>query len=198
MKWSFSILRNSNVTSFSLVARIDCIFFRICSSEDTVAVALLSSFSLRSLSFILPVIYRANSTVFICKVPLSEKNESFILCMCSFYKIFTVRKNKEIVSKQLDELTYEIWYLLCLLISSRLCSISSYISTYTGGKCRELNAILFAPWLEALSPLSSPLEAFVDVGRRAPLSWLYELSGDLTLAKPVLRTKNLDFGSDIT
>ena len=168
-------------------------FFRICSSEETDAVARLSSFNFKSHSLIRPVILRVNSTVFICSVPLSEKKESFILCMCNFYKFFTVRQIKSkshLVSQQKDD--NHLFYLLCLLISSRFCSISSYMSTYTGGRCLELSLMLLAPPTLLLSPLdSSPLDAFVDVGSRAPLSFDSDTSGDLILAKPVLRTRNL-------
>ena len=54
--------------------------------------------------------------------------------------------------------------------------------------------MLVAPWMPP-SPLSS-LDALVEVGSRAPRSFTIEDSGDLTeLAKPVLRTRNLDLGS---
>ena len=66
----------------------------LCSSDYSVAVARLSSFSFRSLSLIKFVIYLVSSTVLICRVPLSEKKESLMRCMCSFCKVFT-RDRKE-------------------------------------------------------------------------------------------------------
>ena len=74
---------------------MDCIFFLICSSDDSDVSARLSSFNFRSLSFIKFVICLVNSTVLICSVPLSEKNESLILYICNFCKVFTVTKKVE-------------------------------------------------------------------------------------------------------
>ena len=57
--------------------------------------ARLSSFSFKSLSLIKFVIYLVNSAVLICRVPLSEKNESLMRYMCSFCKVFTVRRKRK-------------------------------------------------------------------------------------------------------
>ena len=91
--------------------------YLLYSSDYSVAVARLSSFSFKSLSFIKFVIYLVNSTVLICRVPLSEKNESLIRCMCSFCKVFTVRRkgregqnNDEGEKSQKSTTYYAYWF----------------------------------------------------------------------------------------
>ena len=71
------------------------------SLEASVVSALLSSFSFRSLSLISVVMDRLSSTVLSYNVWQSEKNESLILCMCSFFRFFTVvhRKTKDELSR---------------------------------------------------------------------------------------------------
>ena len=97
--------------------------------------------------------------------------------------------------------------LLCVLISSKFCSISSYISTYTGGKWRPLICIVpllvsylpdDAELFSSLLSRSSSEDAFVDEGSRAPLSLVIDTSGDFIEAKPVFFTWNLLSDKDKT
>ena len=72
--------------------------------------------------------------------------------------------------------------LLCALICVKLCSISSWMSTYTGGKFRALRVRLLFSVSEPFSDFSSSevVDVFVDVGRRPALSLISRVdSGDV-------------------
>ncbi len=87
-------------------------------------------------------------------------------------------------------------HLLCVLISSKFWSISSCMSTYSGGRWRPLSSIVpllvnYYPELFRSFPLSSSEDALVEEGSKVPLSFVIDASGDLNDANPVFFTWNL-------
>jgi len=76
--------------------RLSFTFHLLYSLDDSVVSARLSSFNFRSLCLIRFVIDLVCSSVFICRVSLSEKKESLILCMWSLWRLLTIERKGDV------------------------------------------------------------------------------------------------------